>query len=600
MLLLVVEILAAGLVVLGLYALRRHLGLSLLFIFVGSNQFVQNLVSATVYQELLGRFPVSPGSAALFASTLFALLLIYREEGVPTARRLIYGIIFANLGLTLYVSVVRWGLVTGALYEVAAASDWFLHYDLSLHAIGTGLLLIDAVLLLIVFELLAGKAGWLPLWARAVLSLCLVLSFDSVAFVMVGLGDQPGVGTLLVGQLLGKNLAGVLYGVLLSAYLSFGRTRQAGLPAQIRDPLSIFTYRDRYRELLEEKKELEQVRALERRRAEVAARGAGLGLWDWNIQTGETSLDDTWAAILGYASAEVVPRIDSWRERIHLADRARVEETLDAHLTGASPTYEVEHRLRTKAGEWRWILSIGQVIERDESGKPSRMSGAHLDIHRRKQAEVALRESERRYELATASARVGVWDWNLENDEIYVDPRLKSLLGYQDHEIRNRLDDWGSHVHPDDAAAVMEKATAHLEGREPHYKVEHRMLHKDGSVVWFLAQGKALRGADGRASRMVGTDTDITKTKMAELELERLEHRYRELFEQAPLMYVITTHREGLPLIEDCNAAFLETLGYARGDRRTPTGRRLLTGISRRATGQERFSAGPRGRGERG
>lgn len=564
MLLLAAEILAAGLVVLGLYRLRRQFGLSLLFIFVGANQFVQNLVSATVYHELLGRFPVSPGSAALFASTLFALLLIYLEEDVPTTRRLIYGIIFANLTVSGVVAGIRFGLVSGALREVAAASDWFLTYDLWLHALGTVLLLIDGFLLLVVFEFLAARTTWLPRWANAVLSLCVVLSFDSVAFVTLGLRDLPEVDTLLIGQLLGKNLAGVIYGLLLSAYLALSRDSLAKESTRARDPFSIFTYRDRYWRLWEEKQELERTRDLERQRTEVAARGAGLGLWDWDVQTGETVLDETWAQMLGYELAEIVPRIDSWRERVHPADRVRVEEALGAHLKGAIPTYEVEQRLRTKSGGWKWILSIGKVIERDEEGRPSRMSGAHLDIDRRKRAEMALRESEHRYELATAAAGVGVWDWNLETDDIYLDPRLKGLLGYQDHEIQNRLDDWGRHVHPEDAEVVMAEATAHIEGRKPYYEIEHRMLHKDGSIRWFLAQGTVLREPDGEPARMIGTDTDITKAKAAEIELAELEGRYRELFEQAPMMYVITSHDEGIPRIDDCNVAFLEALGYER------------------------------------
>ncbi|HEY7447653.1 MAG TPA: ABC transporter substrate binding protein [Vicinamibacterales bacterium] len=144
------------------------------------------------------------------------------------------------------------------------------------------------------------------------------------------------------------------------------------------------------------------------------------------------------------------------------------------------------------------------------------------DLTERRRVEAALRDSRERYALATAAGNVGVWDWNLETNEIYVDPALKALLGYQDHEIRNHLDDWGRRVHPDDVPAVMERVEAHIQGKSPFYEVEHRMVHRDGSLRWFLARGSAVR-KDGRPVRVVGTDTDITARKKSEQDLHEAQ-----------------------------------------------------------------------------
>ena len=144
------------------------------------------------------------------------------------------------------------------------------------------------------------------------------------------------------------------------------------------------------------------------------------------------------------------------------------------------------------------------------------------DLTERRRTEAALRDSQERYARATAAGGVGVWDWNLETNEIYVDPSLKALLGYEDHEIKNHLDDWGRYVHPDDGATVMARAHEHLQGKSRYYEVEHRMLHRNGSVRWFLARGSVVR-QDGRPVRIVGTDTDITERKESNLALQEAQ-----------------------------------------------------------------------------
>jgi PAS domain S-box-containing protein len=146
---------------------------------------------------------------------------------------------------------------------------------------------------------------------------------------------------------------------------------------------------------------------------------------------------------------------------------------------------------------------------------------------RRRRIEATLVENQQRYALATSAGAVGVWDWKLGGDDMYIDPQLKLVLGYQDHEIRNHLDDWGQRLHPDDRQTVMDRAQACIDGRTDAYEVEHRMLHKDGSVRWFLARGTVIRAADGTPDRMVGTDTDITERRRAQMEIQANEAALR-------------------------------------------------------------------------
>ncbi|MGJ3251855.1 MAG: PAS domain S-box protein [Elainellaceae cyanobacterium] len=129
------------------------------------------------------------------------------------------------------------------------------------------------------------------------------------------------------------------------------------------------------------------------------------------------------------------------------------------------------------------------------------------------QIEIDLHNSEERYALAASISKTGVWDWNLETDEMYLSSDLKAMLGFTDQEIPNHIDAWLQHVHPDDRDHVMAEATAHLEGRKPYYEVERRMVHKDGSIRWFLVRGVAARDETGKPYCMMGSDTDITHLK---------------------------------------------------------------------------------------
>jgi len=168
------------------------------------------------------------------------------------------------------------------------------------------------------------------------------------------------------------------------------------------------------------------------------------------------------------------------------------------------------------------------------------IAGLMVQGRRRRRAELSVLErqeelhrSQSRYTLATAAGAVGVWDWNFETNELFIDPGLKALLGFDDREISSRPDDWGSRVHPQDLEASGAAVQACIAGTSETYEIEHRMLHKDGSVKWMLSRGSALRGADGRLRRLVGTKVDITERKQAEEMIREnqaiLEASHREI-----------------------------------------------------------------------
>ena len=136
-----------------------------------------------------------------------------------------------------------------------------------------------------------------------------------------------------------------------------------------------------------------------------------------------------------------------------------------------------------------------------------------------------------RYRRAAAAGGVGIWDWNIVTGEVYIDRVLKEMLGYQDDEIPNTADVWHRLVHPDDKAALVAWSQANIAGDSLQHEFEHRMLHRDGSVRWFLVRASVTRDASGAAIHMAGTDTDITARKRGEEALRQAEEINRRIAE---------------------------------------------------------------------
>jgi diguanylate cyclase (GGDEF)-like protein/PAS domain S-box-containing protein len=135
--------------------------------------------------------------------------------------------------------------------------------------------------------------------------------------------------------------------------------------------------------------------------------------------------------------------------------------------------------------------------------------------------EKKLRESEERYDLAARGTNDGLWDWNLKNNEIYYSPRWKEMLGFKEEEIGNSPDEWLKRVHLNNRKQVQKNLVSHINGNTPHFESEFKIQHANGSYIWMLTRGLAVRDAEGKAYRMAGSQTDITARKLVE---ERLAY----------------------------------------------------------------------------
>lgn len=245
------------------------------------------------------------------------------------------------------------------------------------------------------------------------------------------------------------------------------------------------------------------------------------GLW--------TFISSAWTEMTGFSLTESIGT--NSLDYLHPDDRSRYRQLFESRSPKKYQT--IQARYLTKQDNYHWFEVKARQIT-DSNNYISGLSGTLNNITDHKRAEETLRVIQERYELAVCAGEVGVWDWNIATDEVYIDPMIKNALGYTELDIPNTLSGWRSLIHPDDIKRVEAATIAHLQGVLA-YDVEHRRVHKDGSIRWFLSRGTAIRDAEDKLYRMTGTDTDITDRKQTQQALERERRQLQQIIASAPV-----------------------------------------------------------------
>jgi PAS domain S-box-containing protein len=220
--------------------------------------------------------------------------------------------------------------------------------------------------------------------------------------------------------------------------------------------------------------------------------------------------------------AETKDASHTWIDKyIPAADRRLVMEEIQRAIQSKT-VFELEHRVIRTDGSLGWVSSRAIPIF-DERGEIREWFGAASDVTQRKEAEEALRRSEERLRLAQQVARIGSFEWNLQEERSRWSPELEALYGLPPGGFKGTYEAWAAMVHPEDWP---ETERIHREAMETGLlEAEWRVVWPDRSVHWVAARGQVFRDDAGKPLRMVGVNLDITASKCADEALREQRER---------------------------------------------------------------------------
>ncbi|MEN8170789.1 MAG: PAS domain S-box protein [Pseudomonadota bacterium] len=297
----------------------------------------------------------------------------------------------------------------------------------------------------------------------------------------------------------------------------------------------------------------EKARQESEERLVFAVEGAGDGIWDWDMPSGEMLFSGHYEEMLGFNKGGLEKTIDAWVSSVHPDDLSRVQQNLQEYLEGKIPHYSIELRLRCKDGSYKWILCRGTIVERDGENKPLRMIGIHSDITRRKQADEKLS----RFKSTLDGLNDCVWMFEPASLKFfYINQGTVGQLGYSEAEMMNMT---VVDIKPEyDEAKFRQMISPLISGEMDALSVETVHRHKSGQLIPVEISLQYVEPKDGSA-RFVAVVRNTTERMEADNRLRESEERNRLLLESVGEgVYGLDTEGKATFV----NPAACEILGY--------------------------------------
>lgn len=306
-------------------------------------------------------------------------------------------------------------------------------------------------------------------------------------------------------------------------------------------------------------KKVEEKLEAERQRFELAVGAVSDVVWDYDAAAGTLWWSEGIETVFGYNRDEIMGDTTFWETHIYEEDRMSTVQSMRGVEESDATEWNAFYRFLDAEGNIREVEDSARII-RDENGNPVRIIGAMLDVTELKKYQRELLKERTRFEIIAQSTNDIIYDLDLENNKIWANNELSTLMGYDPENFKVPLQWWEDHIHPDDKGDVIESHRKFLESGGDRWKSEYRFIGKNQKVIHIKENSFAVRGYDGTATRLLGAMIDVTHEKDSERILRESEEQYRRLFEQNP--YPMLIFDPISDKIVQVNRATVNTYGY--------------------------------------
>jgi two-component system sensor histidine kinase/response regulator len=306
-----------------------------------------------------------------------------------------------------------------------------------------------------------------------------------------------------------------------------------------------------YEKDITERKQEEKTLRKTREQLKLAMDAGEHGFWDWNLDTNDIYFSPRYFTMLGYEPGELPMKLETWVNLMHPDDKKTIVPEVESYVKNAQP-YEVEFRLKTKDGNWKWISGRGKSYKKDKNGISHRAVGVHIEITERKQAEDQIRKLSIAMEQSPATVVIT----DLNGDIEYVNSKFTSTTGYSFDEVISKNP---RILKSDETSSEEYKELWETICSGKEWRGEFHNKKKNGELYWEFASISPIRNDKGITTHFLAVKEDISERKRAEGLLRESEERYK-LITQNTLDIIFMLDKTGKQLF--FNESVEKILGY--------------------------------------